>query len=270
VLLGILVPLAGGAPGAGADATVLLPFTAGTSSRIIQGYTGGTHQGRGRFGLDLVVAGGRTAGATVLAPIAGRVGWTGAPGSGNGCLSLVAEGEQYRVLLCHILLDRAFARGETIARGQRLGTVGPAGAVGNNGAPHVHLELHAGGVPVPFSPPDGLMLEGVALPASGIPNEHAGRAPIVSSNGGAEAASDAAEPASGEAEPSFAAVVVGTDSCLNVRAAPSLAGEVLDCLPDGTAVIVVGAAEAADDQVWRRLDGRGWAAGTYLQPAETA
>jgi hypothetical protein len=255
---------------------VLLPFAAGTSIRIIQGYTGGTHQGRSRFGLDLVVAGGRTAGAAVLAPIDGRVGWTGAPGSGNGCLSVVADGGRYRVLLCHIILDRAFARGETITRGQRLGTVGPPGAVGNNGTPHVHLELHAGGAPVPFSPPDGLTLEGVALPSSGSRNEHAGRAAIVSSNGdeaasdAAEPASDNAEPASGAAEPSFTAVVVGTDSCLNVRSAPGLGGEVVDCLPDGTPVTVVGAPVEADGQGWRRLDGRGWAASTYLQSAEPA
>ena len=46
--------------------TVPLPFDAGESARIIQGYNGGSHQGASIYGLDLVLASGETSGATVL------------------------------------------------------------------------------------------------------------------------------------------------------------------------------------------------------------
>src|SRR5947199_76138 len=39
------------------------------------------------------------------------------------------------------------------------------------------------GTPVPFSPPDGLTLEGRSFPNSGAYNEHASSTAIVSSNG---------------------------------------------------------------------------------------
>ena len=56
-------------------------------------------------------------------------------------------------MLCHVLLDRPYARGEKISRGQVLGKVSAPGTVGNNGSAHVHIELHQGGRssdPVPF------------------------------------------------------------------------------------------------------------------------
>ena len=60
--------------------------------------------------------------------------------------------------MCHVQWTHAFRRGEAVARGQALGTVGAAGRLGNNGTPHVHLELHRGGQardPVPFSAASG-------------------------------------------------------------------------------------------------------------------
>lgn len=58
--------------------------------------------------------------------------------------------------------------------------------VGNNGAPHVHMELHRGGRGnpiVPFSPSQGgLPLDGLDLPDTGAFNEHAWDGPLTSSN----------------------------------------------------------------------------------------
>jgi hypothetical protein len=164
--------------------SIAMPFAAGEALRIIQGYNGGTHQGASHHGLDLVVAGGETSGAQVLSPIDGTIAWAMEPGAGNGCVSVLGR-DGLGVMMCHVLLDRPFKRGEKIARGQVMGMVGEAGTLGNNGAPHVHMELQVGarnGNGVPFGAPDGRPLEGVDLPATGARNEHASSALIMSSN----------------------------------------------------------------------------------------
>ena len=162
--------------------SVLLPFAGGQTARVIQGYSGGTHQGRSRFAVDLVLAGGGTSGAQVLAPIGGSVAWAQAPGSGSGCMAVAAADGSFSVVLCHVLFDHVYRSRESIALGQSLGTVGPPGTVANNGTAHVHLELHRGrqgNDPVPFAGPNGLPLEGADLPPTG---SVAGRS-LVSSNG---------------------------------------------------------------------------------------
>jgi hypothetical protein len=77
---------------------------------------------------------------------------------------------------CHIVLDRAYQRGEKVKRGQQLATIGAPGEVGNNGLAHVHPELHRGGRssdPVPFSPSnDGVLLDGVDLPFTGATGQN--------------------------------------------------------------------------------------------------
>jgi hypothetical protein len=164
------------APSAFAADSIPLPFEEGASARVIQGYNGGTHQGASRFGLDLVLRNQETSGAAVLSPLAGSVAWAFAPGDKTGCLEVVEASRRFGVMLCHILLDRPFARGEKISRGQVLGTVGAPGTVGNNGSAHVHIELHEGGrssTPVPFGLPDGLLLDGQDLAATGAANEYA-------------------------------------------------------------------------------------------------
>src|SRR5258708_28574660 len=89
-------------------------------------------------------------------------------------------------MLGHVVLDRAFNRGERVARGQQLGSVGAAGMVGNNGLAHVHMELHVGGRSsdiVPFSFANGgLPLDGLDLAFTGLSNEHAMDGPILSTN----------------------------------------------------------------------------------------
>ena len=64
----------------------------------------------------------------------------------------------FGAMLCHVVLDRPFTRGEKVFKGEQLGSVGAAGTVGNNGTPHVHMELHIGGRSsdiVPFSASEG-------------------------------------------------------------------------------------------------------------------
>ena len=194
---------------------VPLPFPEGTAVRVIQGYNGGTHQGASHYGLDLVLANGGTSGATVVSPLDGTVAWAFEPGDRTGCIQVTAADGRFATMLCHVLLDRPFARGERVARGQPLGTVGAAGTLGNNGAPHVHMELHAGGrgsSPVPFGAPEGLPLEWLDLPASGAANEHVGVAVLVSSNTLSDAPpqptpaprATPARPASGPAAPGAA------------------------------------------------------------------
>ena len=162
-----------------------MPFPGGQSISIIQGYNGGTHQGRSRYGLDLVLADGGTSGAEVVSPIEGSVTYAQSPKVGNGCMGITFKDASYTVMLCHVIFHRTFQRGESITRGQSLGTVGPPGTVGNNGAPHVHLELHRGtrlSDPLPFSAPGGLLLEGESLAATGASNEHGRRETLMSSN----------------------------------------------------------------------------------------
>ena len=301
-LLAVGLPFIPG-PVTRAATAVTLPFPEGRAVRIIQGYNGGSHQGRSRYALDLVLAAGGTSGAEVVSPIEGSVAWAQGPGAANGCMAIEFRDGSYSVVLCHVLFDHAYRPGESIARGQTLGTVGPAGSVGNNGAPHVHLELHRGrgaNSPVPFSPPEGLSLEGVDLPASGAPGGHAGRTPIVStthSAGRAEPAapegrprtvSDVAQarPAPQAAAPSpasneralaaragqsaqapaltRAAVVHGTESCLNVRERASAEARIVECLPEGTEVPLVSATQGPEDG-WRQIEARGWAASEYLK-----
>jgi murein DD-endopeptidase MepM/ murein hydrolase activator NlpD len=165
---------------------VPLPFDAGEAVRVVQGYNGGTHQGASAYGLDLVLDSGETSGAPVLAPFDGTVPWAFAPGEKTGCIEILATDRSFGAMLCHVVLDRPFTRGERVKRGQQLGAVGAAGMVGNNGLPHVHMELHVAGRSsdiVPFSASEGgLPLDGWDLPATGANNEHASDGPILSTN----------------------------------------------------------------------------------------
>jgi hypothetical protein len=188
--------------------SVPLPFDTGASVQIVQGYNGGTHQGASVYGLDLVLTNGQTSGTPVLAPFDGTVPWAFAPGEKTGCIEILATDRRYGAMLCHVVLDRPFNRGERVARGQQLGAVGAPGMVGNNGLAHVHMELHAGGRSsdiVPFSVSNGgLPLDGMDLPFTGATNEHALEGPIVSTNalaGPPAAVAAPAPPSRGSATP---------------------------------------------------------------------
>ncbi len=279
--------------------SVPLPVSGGKPVKIIQGYNGGTHQGRSRFGLDLVLAEGSTGGAEVVSPVDGTIGFVIA--SGNGCVSIAFRDDDYSVMMCHLKLDKSLTRGATVTRGQKLGTIGEAGTYGNNGVAHIHLELHKGGrasSPVPFDAPEGLLLEGVALAANGA---HASRAPLVSSNrtstesagttvaqasGSTQKMSATSEPVTVTAasvpstvrsiQPSGAsatttatrlAVVKGTDSCLNVRKQPAASAPIVGCLKEGSEVALKPLASGADAK-WRQVD-QGWVSSEFLKRTQS-
>jgi hypothetical protein len=234
--------------------------------RVIQGYNGGTHQGRSQFALDLVLAGGGTTGAAVRSPIDGRVVWAMAPGAGNGCIGIALRDGNYSVALCHVLFDQVFRRGEAIARGQVLGTVGAAGTLGNNGTPHVHVELHRGGAardPIPFETLGGLSGSEAPAPAlravapSPAPKPAAAPAP---------APKPVAEPVAASAPRPVAeavrmAIVEGTASCLNVRESPVLDAAIRTCIAEGSEVSL----GTERNEGWRQIANKGWASAEFLR-----
>jgi hypothetical protein len=279
--------------------SVAMPFTGGKGVRIIQGYKGGTHQGRSQFGLDLVLAEGGTSGAEVVSPFDGTVTWAQSPNSGNGCIAIAMKRGSHSVMMCHVVLNKAYGRGDSVTRGQTIGKVGADGTVGNNGVAHIHYELHSGNRAsnaVPFAEPDGLLLEGVSLPASSTTAVVGTREPIVSSNGrgsGAPAPAVAqrgqqTQPMATKNEPAQLAaasipstlrsvqppsatastaarraVVNGTESCLKVRKQPSSDGAVVGCLKEGTELSLRPLASGADPK-WRQTD-QGWVASEFLK-----
>ena len=83
-------------------------------------------------------------GADVLAAAAGRV--SAARDEGHLCGLLVAivhDPHGYRTVYCH-LAELAVRRGQEVARGQRIGTLGTTGQRAWPGYEHVHLELQRG------------------------------------------------------------------------------------------------------------------------------
>ena len=289
----LLVPLGMAAtPTAGAQpaAALRLPFPAGTAWKVAQGYQGGTHgSGPERYALDLVRDGdGPTAGVEVLAPAAGTLWFMNAPGAGNGCLSLKIDGGGGLIAqMCHIVA-RSFRRDEPIAAGQVIGTIGAAGTVGNNGLAHLHLSLHrtpdfgTTRIPAPFAAPDGLPLDGIALPPDGSSNQYVCpgatcRSGLVSSNGRAADPAPAVPPAApGNApvmisnapamplRPGLVARIAVGSGCVNLREGPGMTARVLTCLPDGFTATIAQGPLVADNSAWWRLENWGWVAGDYL------
>jgi len=273
-----------------------MPFAGGKAVRIVQGYSGGTHQGRSRFGLDLVLADGGTGGAEVVSPFDGTVTWSQSPNAGNGCIAIAMKSGSHSVMLCHVSLNKAYDRSESVTRGQTLGTVGKDGSVGNNGVAHIHYELHSGNrsnSPVPFAEPDGLLLEGISLPASSTTAVVSKREPIVSSNRDGSGAPAPVVAQSGQKTEQMAsknepaqlaaasipstlrsvqppatgatrkAVIQGTESCLKVRKEPSASGAVVTCLKEGTELSLRPLGNGAD-ATWRQTD-QGWVSSEYLK-----
>ena len=66
------------------------------------------------------------------------------------------------------------------------------------------------------------------------------------------------------------AIVRGEGDCLRLRAQPSLAGQRITCLPDGSTVLVLEGAVSADGFDWQRVQAGslvGWAAAEFLSAA---
>ena len=61
--------------------------------------------------------------------------------------------------------------------------------------------------------------------------------------------------------------VTGTNDCLRVHNAPSLAAPEIVCLPDGFVVPIADGPHTADGHTWWKLGPLGWAVGDYLAPA---
>ncbi|MGE3855924.1 MAG: peptidoglycan DD-metalloendopeptidase family protein [Dehalococcoidia bacterium] len=157
-----------------ADATLAFPAPGGTQWSVLAGYNTVTHSeadANDPYAIDLHRTDGPTEGTPVLAPIAGTVRYVS-----SSCAS-IRDGAGTSVLMCHILVPQSL-RGQTVARGQRLGIVAPPGEAGNNGTPHIHLALSKSG-PVPFT--GTYTIEGIALPPTTEPNAYSGT-PFTSSN----------------------------------------------------------------------------------------
>ncbi|WP_101790539.1 M23 family metallopeptidase [Nonomuraea indica] len=92
---------------------------------------------------------GSTAGAdlgdAVVAAAAGTVGISAHQGSANGFGNLVTinHGGGYITYYAH-LNARTVSAGQTVAQGQKIGTVGKTSRPGNNISPHLHFEVRKG------------------------------------------------------------------------------------------------------------------------------
>ncbi len=68
----------------------------------------------------------------------------------------------------------------------------------------------------------------------------------------------------GSPGPNTRVKVIGAGDCLNVRDSASLSGKQLDCLKDGTRLLIDGGPVYQDGYVWFHLTGRGWSVVNYL------
>jgi murein DD-endopeptidase MepM/ murein hydrolase activator NlpD len=155
---------------------IIWPF-AGGEWKVVQGYNGGTHQNRGGFAqyhysLDWARVDGNTAGQPVFAPVSGTVDWTDR-GSGG---VLIDAGNGYGVALFHVTLDGSAARGNSVSRGQPIGTISGPGGDGYMSMAHIEIaawRLYDGGhESVPFVGPNAIA--GMEFPDNGGANQHMG------------------------------------------------------------------------------------------------
>ncbi len=147
-----------------------LPIPAGETWKVIQGYNCGTHTGYDENAFDLVNTDGRTRGAPVVAAADGTYWWWGQRGGSV----ILSHGNGFYTMYSHLESRVAFKKGQPVARGTVIGTVGSAGTSYSN--PHLHFELFYGkgvgatnrrGVPLSF-------VEGYTFPDSGKCNQYAG------------------------------------------------------------------------------------------------
>lgn len=147
-----------------------LPIPRGETWKVIQGYNCGTHTGYDSNAFDLVNTSGRTRGAPVLAAADGTYWWWGERGGSV----ILSHGNGYYTMYSHLESRVPFAKGQRVARGTVIGTVGSAGTSYSN--PHLHFEMFSGegvsasnryGVPLSF-------VEGYNFPDGGTCNQYAG------------------------------------------------------------------------------------------------
>ena len=151
---------------------LLLPAPAGSEWSIVAGYNTATHTGDDPYAIDLVREDAPTAGALVLAPLAGTVSWVS-----EQCLT-IDDQHGMAILFCHLFPAPDVAPGLAIAAGRLIGEVAPAGLAGNGGLAHLHLAVHrtsgSGRLQdtIPFT--GGYALEGRDLPPTNASNAYAG------------------------------------------------------------------------------------------------
>lgn len=197
------------APALANHSNIKLPFAAGPTWTVMQGYNttpteGGSHYNcdpatlkdmpthtescsahyQYKYSMDLVRADGTTSGQTVLSPVNGTIRWID-PAYGGMSIDL---GDGYAFAYFHTILASGLAAGQRITQGQYLGTVAPPGGGGNGGTPHIHVTIWTttdGGnwsrTAVPFT--DAQSLDGYDFPAlsSTTHNQYRGRT-LVSTN----------------------------------------------------------------------------------------
>lgn len=151
LLLGTLIVPAN--MSAASPPTLALPIPGGETWKVIQGYNCGTHTGYDDNAFDLVNTDGRTRGAPVLAAADGTFWWWG----DRGGSMIIAHGNGYYSMYSHLESHVPFSKGQFIARGTVIGTVGSVGTSYSN--PHLHFEVFHGegisasnryGVPLAF------------------------------------------------------------------------------------------------------------------------
>jgi murein DD-endopeptidase MepM/ murein hydrolase activator NlpD len=150
---------------------------AGGEWKVVQGYNTGTHTNRSgfaqyKYSLDWARVDGDTAGQPVFAPVSGTVEWVDR-GSGG---MLVDAGNGYGVAVFHVTLDRDLARGATVERGQRIGTISGPGGEGFMSMAHIDITVWQlagrGHEAVPFVGPNAIA--GHEFPDTGGANQHMG------------------------------------------------------------------------------------------------
>jgi hypothetical protein len=165
------------APAASSESTgISWPF-AGGEWEVVQGYNTGTHTNRSgfaqyKYSLDWARVDGDTAGQPVFAPVSGTVQWVDR-GSGG---MLVDAGNGYGVAVFHVTLDRDLARGGTVERGQRIGTISGPGGDGYMSMAHIDITVWSlagrGHDAVPFTGENAIA--GQEFPDIGGANQHMG------------------------------------------------------------------------------------------------
>jgi murein DD-endopeptidase MepM/ murein hydrolase activator NlpD len=163
-------------PGRGDSTGITWPF-AGGKWEVVQGYNTGTHTNRSgfaqyKYSLDWARVDGDTAGQPVFAPVSGTVQWIDR-GSGG---MLVDAGNGYGVAVFHVTIDRDLARGATVERGQRIGTISGPGGEGYMSMAHIDITVWRlagrGHDAVPFVGPNAIA--GREFSDSGGANQHMG------------------------------------------------------------------------------------------------
>jgi murein DD-endopeptidase MepM/ murein hydrolase activator NlpD len=150
---------------------------AGGEWEVVQGYNNGTHTNRGgfaqyKYSLDWARVNGDTAGQPVYAPVSGTIEWVDR-GSGG---MLIDAGNGYGVAVFHVTREGSLGRGDSVERGQRIGTISGPGGDGYMSMAHIEIAVWRltgnGHESVPFVGPNAIA--GQEFPDDGGTNQHMG------------------------------------------------------------------------------------------------